>query len=329
MYNNNVAPRMLEVRSGIFFEYPKLKSTEKNLMFFLPFWENPIISENKQARLVEYNPINRGSSLFAHTGADARNITISFYLTVPHIMRSINSVLNSQALINSLSSDKEKKRFKNKNPFIGNIKTNKAEDNLKLWKDKRDELFSEKEELKYLSSTREFNRKVDYRIQGTKAIMAFGELSDELIEYFAPEISAEAHAAYAEEKEGLYRIRTSSKQALKAINTAVYILETIRSCVAGNATTSILGPPVLRLRHGAAYNDVPLICKDYDISVEENAGYDLKTLLPNRIKIKLRTSELRTGDFGKFNPGTYLERDNLAGWEAVHEHGSADPGFLK
>ena len=109
--------RLLELRSGLFFEYPKLNSEDRTLTFFLPFWENPIIQEAKEARLVEYNLINRGSTMFAHTGATARNITIEFNLTLPHIMRSINSVLNSQRLIESLSNQKEKERFNNINPF--------------------------------------------------------------------------------------------------------------------------------------------------------------------------------------------------------------------
>jgi len=307
----------LEVRSGIFFEYPKLKNTEKNLIFFLPFWENPTISESKEARLVEYNPINRGSTLFTHTGANARNISISFYLTVPHIIRSINSVANSQALLNSLSTEKEKDRFTNKNPFEGNLKTTRAEDTVDLWIQKiqeggigkgafPDKIWSDSKFPTNLGNNRDINSPF------TPAGLPDADFLDNVIEDYEDS-----------------KIMGSSEKSLRTINTAVYIMETIRSCVAGHATTSVLGPPVLRLRHGAGYNDVPLICKDYDISVEEDAGYDLKTLLPNRIKIKLRTSELRTGDFGKFSPGTYIERDNLAGWEAVIEHGSADPGFLK
>jgi len=320
----------LEVRSGIFFEYPKLKNTEKNLIFFLPFWENPTISESKEARLVEYNPINRGSTLFTHTGANARNISISFYLTVPHIIRSVNSVANSQALLNSLSTEKEKDRFTNKNPFEGNLKTTRAEDNLKKWKENLADLYSEGTEAQYRPFVNEMNA-----IQGAVAknfALRFLGYAADVVDRVAPDLyKKDPHQPWQTPgtREELYDSVTASEQSLRTINTAVYIMETIRSCVAGHATTSVLGPPVLRLRHGAGYNDVPLICKDYDISVEEDAGYDLMTLLPNRIKIKLRTSELRTGDFGKFSPGTYIKRDNLAGWEAVIEHGSADPGFLK
>ena len=67
----------------------------------------------------------------------------------------------------------------------------------------------------------------------------------------------------------------------------------------------------------------------YDISVEEDAGYDLKTLLPNRMRITLNTSELRTGDFSSFRPGSPVKRDTVAGWEALGEFGTTDPGYLQ
>ena len=316
MASNIVDMRLLEVRSGMFFEYPKFKNLDKNTMFFLPFWENPIITEQKEARVVEYNPINRGSSLFAHVGANARNLTIEFNLTLPHIMRSINSVLNSQKLVESLSTEKEKERFNSKNPFEGTIPTTRAEDNIRLWKQlvieneigRLEQLPSQSKSPPLAADATGVLRQQRGHLHSTKNLA-----TGEVVRHVDP---------------SLIPVK-ESPTALKAINTAVYILEIIRSCVAGNAKSSVLGPPILRLRHGAAYNDVPLICRDYNISIIEEAGYDLRTLLPNRMVITLNTSEVRTGDFGTFKPGKWMSRDNVAGWEAVFEHGSADPGYLK
>tara|TARA_R110000824_G_scaffold104346_6_gene247618 strand:- start:254 stop:1210 length:957 start_codon:yes stop_codon:yes gene_type:complete len=318
MASNLVDMRLLEVRSGMFFEYPKFGNVDKNIMFFLPFWENPVITEAKEARVVEYNPINRGSTLFAHVGANARNLTIEFNLTVPHIMRSINSVLNSQKLVEHLSTEKEKKRFNSKNPFEGTIPTTRAEDNIRLWKQ--------------LVIENNLGRAGELPSQRPPSLLrpgleSFGEPEERLPTPGEPvgtgTVLAPLKGAYD------HIPLNESPTALKAINSAVYILETIRSCVAGNAKSSVLGPPILRLRHGAAYNDVPLICRDYSISIIEEAGYDLKTLIPHRMVITLNTSEVRTGDFGTFKPGKWMSRDNVAGWEAVMEHGSADPGYLK
>lgn len=307
--------RKLELRSGLFFEYPKLQLTDKNLIFFLPFWENPIITENKAARLVEYNLINRGSALFSHTGAEARTISIDFTLTLPHIMRSINSVLNSQRLIQSLSTDKEKKRFNNINPFEGEVPTTTAEDAIRQWK----ALVLE-------------NHLGNLETPDNKPLFAPGELDGDVS--FLPDgpivtTQLKDTGQVVRNVESRLVSLNESPTALKAMNTAVYILEVIRSCVAGNSTNTVLGPPVLRLRHGASYSDVPLICRSYNIEVDQDAGYDLKTLLPHRTTITLDCAELRTGDFETFEPGKPVARDTIAGWEAVQHWGTTDPGYLK
>lgn len=107
-----------------------------------------------------------------------------------------------------------------------------------------------------------------------------------------------------------------------------YWINIIRSSVVNNSNNPVYGPPIIRLRHGIMYQDVPCICKDYSISIDETAGYDAETLLPRLIKVKMNLEEFRAGNFGDFDPNSNnpFERDNLAGWEAVLEHETADPG---
>ena len=200
--------RLLELRSGLFFEYPKLNRGDSNLLFFLPFWENPIISENKEARLVEYDVINRGSTLFSHTGASARNISIEFTLTLPHIMRSINSVLNSQILIKSLSTDVEKDRFNNKNPLFNNdesIQTTTAEETVSHWK-----------ELVLETNLGRYGDEFFHILEGGPGVS--------VLKNFLPE--EEAGAAIRNINSSLLPINISHT-ALKAINSAVFILNII------------------------------------------------------------------------------------------------------
>ena len=320
--NTLTESRFLEMRSGLFFEYPQLKRQDKRLLFFLPFWENPIIQESKEARLVEYELINRGSTIFTHTGAQARNINIEFALTLPHIMRSMNSVLNSQRLIESLSSEKEKDRFNNVNPFENEVKTTTAEDVIKDWKE-----IALNNNLARVSQNDPTNEWLDPNW------ITFADHPSRISIDSAPELAISENLATGEVIRNVNpsNIPTNMSQtALRAINTVVYLLNIIRTCAAGNAENTVLGPPTLRLRHGVTYHDVPLVCRSYEIAVEEDAGYDLKTLLPYRMKVTLNTAELRAGDFGRFEPGVAVSRDNLAGWEAVTKgNGSIDPGYLK
>jgi hypothetical protein len=300
--------RLLELRSGLFFEYPKLNRKGKNLIFFLPFFENPIIRQSKEARLISYDLINQNSTLYSHVGSQARNIDLTMTLTIPHIMRSINSIENSQRLLKTLSTETEKKRFGAKNilnPVEKEFSTNTtvAQEVVRHWR-----------ELLYEGQG------------GTLGVPPPVDLGGNPAQPWTPieqQISLDEGVTRGDLPVNI------SKTALRAINSAIYILETIKTSVTSHGRNSILGPPTLRLRHGAMYVDVPCVCKSYNISVEEDAGYDLKTLLPNRISIDLELSELRGGDFTSFSPGTPVKRDNMAGWESAIMYGTTDPGYLR
>ena len=300
--------RALELRSGIFLEYPKAKIGDTNPITFIPFYENPIISERKSARLVEYNPINRGSALFSHVGADARSINIEFILSLAHIKSSWNSILNTmQAFSNLQKKDSEISRFFKRS-------------------------FPTSTEGIYEPGEKNLNR-----MTGVEYVFNKPTITKKLTKgnEFIPEQSPLLTEAQQHESLGSGPSKdadTSIHSKKTVLDSITFILGLIRTCVAGNAENSILGPPTLRLRHGLSYQDVPLLCKDYSIKVVEEAGYDMETLLPLRIKISLNTVENRTGDFGEFKPGKATKRDNLAGWEAVIKDdniNSTDPGRIQ
>lgn len=131
---------------------------------------------------------------------------------------------------------------------------------------------------------------------------------------------------------GQAAIQDNANRQLKnrIIDIIIYWTNIIRSSVVNYSKNPIYGPPIIRLSHGILYQDIPCICTDYTIDYNEAMGYDLDTLLPRQLKINLKLEEIRTGDFGEFAPkGNPIERDNLAGWEAVvlGETNSMDPGY--
>lgn len=117
------------------------------------------------------------------------------------------------------------------------------------------------------------------------------------------------------------------KQRRNYVSLVSYWINIIRSSVVNNSNNPSYGPPIIRLRHGILYQDVPLICKDYSIKHVEEAGYDVETLLPRILTVSMNLEEFRAGDFGEFDPTDNVKKDNLAGWEAVLEHETADPGL--
>jgi len=307
--------RALELRSGIFLEYPKADIAEANLITFIPFYENPIISERKASRLVEYNPINRGSTLFSHVGADARSINIEFMLSLAHIKSSWKSIANTrQAFSNISKKDSEIGRFFERFVTRTTEQSPNRENDVTI-----DKINSGHVRETQFSSKREALNSILDLIEPEAQTV---KVQEKLLNLRGP--GRETKIIITD------NLVNHSKQTV--LDSITFILGLIRTCVAGNAENSILGPPTLRLRHGLSYQDVPLLCRDYSIKVVEEAGYDMETLLPLRIKISLNTVENRTGDFGKFKPGKATKRDNLAGWEVITRDdniNSTDPGRIQ
>ena len=79
------------------------------------------------------------------------------------------------------------------------------------------------------------------------------------------------------------------------------------------------------------YQSIPCVCRSVNIEWQANEyGYDLETLTPRRVSFDLDLVEVRVGDFGKFEPATIVQRDNLTGWESViNAPLTIDPGQLE
>ena len=291
----------------------------------------------KTANLVEYDMINRGSTLFVNTGAKAREFTVEFPLTINHIMRSYNSVLNAKSLIKSVFTKTEKDRFNViETPTAASITP--ANQVTRQW---RENLLNNMEDsFTSIKEARVTDPSHQEEADSWRQIDPFLQSNDPLLNSLSvqtPAYSDEINAAQsladddANARLAYEAFRNNngiSETAMKALDSLSFMLDIIRTSVAPNQQNTVLGPPIIRVRHGTMYLDVPCICKSFNISIEEDAGYNLRTLTPNRIKITMMLSEVRAGNFGTFKPGVPVERDNIAGWEAVLEHGSADPGLV-
>lgn len=112
---------------------------------------------------------------------------------------------------------------------------------------------------------------------------------------------------------------------LQGIDVIVWWINLIRNSVKNNSTNSREPPPLIRLTHGILYNDIPCICEEVRIDADSGSGFDLKTMLPRVIKVRMDLSEIRLGDFSVYSPRQLVKGDNIAGWEAIIEHGTSDP----
>ena len=101
-YFPTIEDRYLQERGYIefLFDTGEVASTEivnrknqrkKSFKVRIPFYENPTISESKQARLGKYKPIGRNSNLYSFLGADSTSISLTFNLTLPHLYHNLGS----------------------------------------------------------------------------------------------------------------------------------------------------------------------------------------------------------------------------------------------
>ncbi len=65
------------------------------------------------------------------------------------------------------------------------------------------------------------------------------------------------------------------------------------------------------------YSNIPTIASNYNISIDENAGYDVVSLLPRRINISLTLNEILDDTSVGFRSGTTTPQDSVYGWEEV------------
>jgi hypothetical protein len=89
--NPNNFDRKLEERSYLRFEFYESSKDAPHIRYLM-FYENPDIRESRKAMHAKYQPISRNSTLLSYTGAESRQFSVSFRITLPHILATVNTV---------------------------------------------------------------------------------------------------------------------------------------------------------------------------------------------------------------------------------------------
>tara|TARA_R100001377_G_scaffold38540_1_gene21455 strand:+ start:1263 stop:2282 length:1020 start_codon:yes stop_codon:yes gene_type:complete len=333
MTTRHIVNRGLPERSKLQFFFPNTIEAEEYFVVTLPFFENPRIRERKKARYQSYQTISRSSNLYSYLGADSRQFTVEFNMTLDHILDSGDIQMERYMPMERGVFNQESARsrfFKQRSAEEHNSPAGRLASQftaLSTVKDSARQVMnsdfmqrgalSEADTAEYISNKYGVNSpNYDPEVNHQGALL-------QQTDNFADDIHTSLGSPQVAQTE-------VEDLKLKAIDVIIYWVNIIRSSVIGHAGNPLYGPPIVRLTHGILYEDVPCICKDYSLSYNENAGFNLETLLPRQIKITMKLEENRTGDFGVFdatNQNTRV-RDNLAGWESVviNNTRSGDPG---
>ena len=343
MSNRHIVDRALPERAKLMFYFPIPTKGSNYYVIEVPFFENISIKESKKAKYQKYSLISRSSNLYSYLGADSRTLSLSFNMTLPHILDDHPGITLDQYV--KYEKDPENVDAE-RDKFLNPYKTDSAPKGMAFQlgtKYTQDLALNTAKtvlltgsinnalnpEEKHFMQSRYGISESDMNTLNTKANITKINNNDPL-SIFNP-LNTFKNAAEAAQNEAKLNIENSQDTQLKyrIIDIIIYWTNIIRSSVVNNSKNPLYGPPLLRLRHGILYQDVPCICTDYSIDYNEAAGYDLDTLLPRQLKITMKLEEIRTGDFGEFINSDIIKKDNLAGWEAVvlGEDHSMDPGY--
>lgn len=292
-YNGKFSDRKLPERAKLMFYFPNPEEGDNYTVVRLPFFENPTINESKRARYQDHKLIARSSNLYTYLGADSRNINLKFSMTLPHILELYSNNNPNQVIY---KNTKPAGTFTDKKLFLNPQENSQAPTGI----------------AHTLANNFRASQVEDNQTQLDPESILSNDQQNFLKQSFFDQTINNPGA--------------STRRSI--VDVISFWLNVVRASVVNNAQDPLTGPPVIRLRHGIMYQDVPCICKSYSIDFDESAGYDLETLLPRKIDVSMSLEEFRSGNFGKFNNYDIIERDNLAGWEAVIEKSTMDPGYF-
>jgi len=328
MTSRHIVDRALPERTKLMFYFPMPTTGSDYYVVELPFFENVSIKESKKARYQKYSLISRSSNLYSYMGADSRVLNLTFNISLPHLLEEHPEITMDKYI--SYMQDRDNLELE-KQKFLEPYKTQSIPNGMafKLGTDYTKSLATDsaKQVLNSLESTVSGSLSVEDKEHiGTR----YGLEQLALSQIAQTPTSVAVDRPNTGFQQNAIEYNESQQLKYRIIDLIIYWTNIIRSSVVNYSKNPIYGPPVIRLRHGILYQDIPCICTDYSIDYNEAAGYDLDTLLPRQLKVNLKLEEFRTGDFGEFAPkGNPIQRDNLAGWEAVvlGETNSMDPGY--
>tara|TARA_R100000951_G_scaffold110789_1_gene109072 strand:+ start:832 stop:1749 length:918 start_codon:yes stop_codon:yes gene_type:complete len=304
---NPIRDRKLPERSKLLFQFPVPQEGGGKMTVTLPFFENIKITENKRARYQKYDLISRSSQLYTYLGADSRKFTLDFTMSFPHILEEHGG--SPTQYVDFVDSE---------DPYAQKI------------------LFFDAEGGAQFKSKKRISEKAKQLRKNFANLFVFGEpLKNSALEgvlgFLDDGVTGTLNVVRnLTGREDIVPEPPIVSQHDRIIDLVMYWTNIIRASVLNNGDNPIYGPPIIRINHGILFQNIPCICTNYSIEPVEEGGYDVATLMPRRIRYTLSLEELRAGDFGKFNPATPVEQDNICGWEAVvsSPNQSIDPGSL-
>lgn len=315
--NQKIKNRFLPERSYLYYKYPQA-GAEKSIEFYFPLLENIDISESQRSNLGTYELLGRNSNLYSFHGAKSREFNLRFNMTLPNILDYMTNVGLSERFSPNFRYFYEDKSVR-QNLFIEgrpraiqsfSISTYYSRANIKYQNLQPYEPPNFAEELRGL-------------LQKITNPQSLFQLNDGTTVDIAPEDSGFISIIKSTLSPS-NKAKLPSKTIEDAVNYFMLLINVIRTSTINNSSNTSLGPPTIYINHGTMYNNIPCVCTNFSIKINQNTGYDLISMSPRQVEISMNLSENRVGDFGSFVPFDLIKGENSTGWESVITQGTYD-----
>jgi hypothetical protein len=272
-----------EVENRLIFEFP----SETNLAPIsreCPFFENPKITESQSANLAKYDVLGRGGQFFGYTGAKSRTYNLEFYLSLPHIVNTATADMMAGSVAPVSKMDMRRAFFDKKSTELAmSAKTS-------VYEAEKQKLLAEINDSPYTPEL--INSLPDSAFASERALSLGNPLGAPTREsFFSSEYDLAASL-------GGYDRNFAYKQGMQML---LYWVDLIRVSVLNNSQQPTQGPPVIRIKFGKLYDYISCLATKYSLSWDERAGYDVVTLIPNRIKINLSLVQIQRNQGTSWN----------------------------
>ena len=244
----------LEERGYLKFKF--FNANESN--FVIPFFENPQIQETRQAKYAVNEIMNRNEPYRLFTGAQPRQVRISFKMTLPHIM--------TFSMVHRI---REAEKMAQYDSFWGGMGG---------YYNEKDEYTGGEQNISDTNNVLGYTS--DFSRLWRDAVASLDEFSEGQV--------TQPNKPYNSSQKVL-----KGEIDPKAYDLLIYVqhmIDTVRSSVVaaanvGNGSTP--GPPLAYLKFGTLFDEDQFTVESYDLKFDGKSGYDNVTLLPRVIDITL------------------------------------------
>ena len=286
----------LEKRGGLRFNYAPTKGYRMTKRVWIPFYENPLITETRKANYASTKVFLRNEPVRLYTGSEARKFKVEVHYSLIHMA----AMLGTQDITEIFSMNTGRHDVYNDTLAIATYLQNT------LTRDTASTSSPESDAL--------LTRRARDRSNSSEGPWGPNRWWKET----------------TDSRNGSNYWNFALMWVMRTFPTWVNhhkiiqkVINNVRSAVISTAQLPVKGPPIVELKWGTMYNFTPCIVTDYKIQPIENAGYDTKSLTAQRLKISFSLEEMRNINGNLW--GNPKIGGDLPGWDTIQELGYIDP----